>query len=1165
MPAFVRDNGAWSEGIMRVRNGSTWTADDDAGFARDGSEWVQFQPEPTELLPPENVVASNIQAQGATFTWTNPDQDPLPTQVQYRVPEITTVWTELEYPATTTIATFLAPETEYQFQVRYIIREDGLITTFSSTVSVFFTTPALSGPGTPAPDPMGTGPDAIIPWGDTNNPGPVGSEFCWWEYVIQQFSYASGFTDTAVTAEVAGDIGALAFNFIDEGFACADVLRWKYREVCDSVPGEWQYASAFEVICDYTEDCGGAAQTADFSSNALYSDPDVVFAMPKMCWNSDTFKNEIIDFVAAGTEYGKLSAFRVPLYIDSAWGLYATSGISEYGEPLAAGHVPGLVPIGSPVPELTSDFSFTTDVLLDIVPQAGSGAPVKLLEIGKTLKLYAYANGGSWRVTASVPKEGGGSFSLTSTTDLTTDEWHKITVTIDQDGDKILYIDGVADTTDSDTTRANFGDMKGDVELYMNDNGAHRKVAGWGRVLTPTEINSLLGAPYPYYVSESAELIPAASTSFTHTLPSGISAGDMIMVLWRTNDSGSTKTWGATPAGWTAGAEQYATKLYYKIADGTETDMTLTWTGGSGNVGANQGIVHSLLYRNVDPLEPFLVEPAVLASSGGSSSFWDSPGVDPATSDSVSGSPTNLDNFTSFMEGTSFVGVVSSDNVGLIVSASTTYQPNIAEIPTTLGSRYLRSWSHDGITENSGLYNDQSARWTHGSGWNNGFAAILRAPRTDEWLAKTHVAYRHTTRLDTGFDSNLAATAEVAHLDGMLAMVVAANGSAVSPTQIIDTTAGVSTWMTPLNGNCIYYGTWAAAGRQARAAVAGGPIVTCFIIANANTSDPVSVNMTRSYNSQTFGEAAYFWTRTDQLIIGHFRTANLDTSFWTYGASDLMSVEHRDWQWNTSAGNQTAQVVYGRGLVDGYGFLPALTPNSTSQNNLAWFGINHSSESSPALATPTIVGSPTVQTRTATSGTFTITKPSGTQVGEILVMLVHLQSGGEIQSTNPPDGFEPIDQQVSGGSGVGIFEVWMKVVDGTEPASWSPAVNGAGAIIMQRVTGILPMRGHPFWQDSGTIANPQPFGTPELFKPGIVLRSGAYQDGTARAVAVSVGTDIVADLDTPPLSTSTTHWNVKGEVIATSTPGAANYTLTPFPGAPSTARGSIYHLAAGPA
>jgi hypothetical protein len=510
MPVFGRSNGAWTQGDLRARSDGAWTDERDAVFGRLDGAWVQCQPDPAgDLLAPANLAAEPTSNE-ATFTWDDPTMDAVPTDVQYRIPEITPVWTEIAFGITEVVWAALSPDTNYQFQARYIVRTDGEITATGPTATVFFTTLELAGPGTPAADPMGTGNDSIVNWGFPNGtPGPVGGTDCWWEYVIQQFTFELGFTDTLVTAEVDGDIEALEFNFVDEGFACGDTLRWKYREVCDSVPQEWQYASVFSVICDYSDTCGGVAQTTAFAAEPYL---DAVLAMPKICY--EDARTKIEDFIAGDAEYGRLPGLVAPLYIDGAWELVSRSDNSDGGSPVVAGRVAGLVPLGSAVPALQADMSISMFVYADEAPSIGPFPSTRILTIGETVQLRLFAEGAGVSASVVVPMLDGGAFSLSSTTELALGVWHHIAVTIDQDGDKLLYVDGVLDVTDADTEYADFSDLTGAVELYGNPNMKHKSVAVWGRVLDASEIGGIYA---PGVLEEAYEVYLDAPVSYKNT------------------------------------------------------------------------------------------------------------------------------------------------------------------------------------------------------------------------------------------------------------------------------------------------------------------------------------------------------------------------------------------------------------------------------------------------------------------------------------------------------------------------------------------------------------------------------------------------------------------------------------------------------------------------
>lgn len=485
MPVFGRLNGAWVQGDLRTRSAGAWTDERDGAFGRLDGAWVQCQPDPVgDLLAPANL-AVDPTSNEATFTWNDPAMDAVPTDVQYRIPEITPVWTEIEFGINSVTWAALAPATNYQFQIRYVVRTDGEVTATGPTATAFFTTDTLAGPGEPAPDPAGSGPDAIVPWGPIGGtPGPVGGSDCWWGWAIDEFDPATYEWDTtAVDGEFDGDITELQIDFIDEGFACGATLRFRYREICNSVPQAWEFGSAFNVVCDYDDPCGAINQTSAFDAPPW---TDALLAMPKICY--ENFKTNIEDYVIDGITYGRLPGLLAPLFLASSWNLVGRSDIQTSGAPLVAGRVPALVPLGSSVPSLTSDFSHVLKLEMDEQPSNGASNPLTIASVGDTVRVVAYTEGAGFRISAFFAKQGGGQFALVSSTELAMNESHTVAITIDQDGDKLLYIDGALAESDTDTTRANFGSFTGALKLYANSNMRIKDVAVWDRVLTADEV-----------------------------------------------------------------------------------------------------------------------------------------------------------------------------------------------------------------------------------------------------------------------------------------------------------------------------------------------------------------------------------------------------------------------------------------------------------------------------------------------------------------------------------------------------------------------------------------------------------------------------------------------------------------------------------------------------
>lgn len=1132
MPAYSRQGSEWTNTIMRQR-GADWSANDALGFVRVGSEWVPFQaPVGDNLGQPISLAATPGDLE-ATITWTNnlaAGVDATTVRVQFRLPETTPVWTEMTYPITAAIFEYLNEATTYQFQVRYITRDpdDGQISATGPISELFFTTLALSGPGTPAADPGGTGPDTIWPWGDTGGtPGAVGSGGCWWEYKIQVPELPLGvgvvsYVDSAplITGEFAGDAGSLQLDLIAEGLACGDQFRIAYREVCNSVPGAWQYSLPNFVPCDWTASCGGIP---DSGAWAIAPFTDAILALPQVCLEDDL---EVIEDFITKQNYGRLPGLYQPVYTDSQWELRGKLSNASTGTPMIGGYNSNLANLTS-----ASDFSMSVDLYVSSAPPNGPGTfGFVSHRIGGDIEFRVAPEGAGWKGYVAYSTQNGLRQVVTGTTELALNEWHRVTVTIDGNGDTLLYIDGVEEDS---VTPGSLPDWDGTnllstVEVMGNSLMRTKKVACWNRVLTPEEVLALEGYPYPYFINSSLVNIGAGLTTFAHTLPTGIQAGDFLAVFWKTGETASPVAGLGTPAaGWTLGGNDDGAAMWWKLADGTETTVTANWTGGSGATAA----VMSLIYRNVDQTTPIEATVGFVASGASSTSI--------EASDTTPRCTTNGNTFTSYFEGMTYFGVNWVSNGASTLDTGATRQPNLLERKATGGTREWNHWSTEGITENGQLRNNKRARWTSASGYNASFQVCLRAPRTADWLAKTHVAWYDFSYQASSAAATLILNPTMDHLAGLVTVLLPANGSEGGGSRGIDTTDPDNTWLTEVSQK-LYYGTHAS-GRQMQPRENTG--YNLFVIANANTSAPISMSILRSSYTGREGDRRRFWFRNNQLVLGAIRTGTFDSATMTVATDGDITTEFQAYRTNSTAGNQSGQAIVARATVAGIGMLPTLTPNvSWSQHVISWVGINHSSESAPTRLTPTIVGTPTQVTGAA--GARTINKPSGAAVGEILLMISHFQTGGRI-SANFPTGFEMLNGSSSGSGGVGEIEFYTKVVDGTEPASWTPTFSTNGLLAMIRVTNILPMTPHVLVFDTaGLLANPEPMPTATGFAPGIVIRSGAQQDATARDVAIDVGTKIIPNADSP--WGTTVHIEVTGEVDADATVGAANFTMTPF-------------------
>jgi hypothetical protein len=575
MPVFGRVNGEWVQGDLRARKDGAWTEETDAVFGRLDGAWVQCQPDPAgELLAPANLAAVPTSNE-ATFTWDDPTMDATPTDVQYRIPEITPVWIEADFGTNLVVWPALAASTAYQFQARYIVRTDGEITATGPTATVFFSTTALEGPGTPAPDPGGT----FVPWTPLTGGGVVGGSGCWYEYILQEFNEAGtggAWADTAVTGSQDGDVEELVLDLEDLGIDCGAVLRFKYREVCNSVPGDYAFGPVFQNICDGDAECGGVEVSDAFLTTVF---ADAILAMPQLCYRDDLGYSVIEDYVTEDI-YGKLPGFASPSFANGEWGVNAATNALAIGSPVVGGGNTGLA-----VVDETTDFSYTMTVRLNEQPPDDVSGGVRLAAIGSRLFIRAYEEGSGYRIGVVFPKVGGGSFSLQSTTELALDEFNVITVTIDQNGNKLLYINRDLDVTDATVTAANFVDLHPSLILYGSAQATLRTVGAWDRVLTASEVSSLFDGPgvAAYFMGG------VRSTTYYDNITKMVFATETTSVVTATMTDNRSNSVGVTDsgvAGYVMGGQDSARKTVIdKLAFAADTTSALAAALGSATVG----------------------------------------------------------------------------------------------------------------------------------------------------------------------------------------------------------------------------------------------------------------------------------------------------------------------------------------------------------------------------------------------------------------------------------------------------------------------------------------------------------------------------------------------------------------------------------------------------
>jgi hypothetical protein len=216
---------------------------------------------------------------GAEFSWTNPTQPTVtPTDVEVRVLERSLIWNAFDYPgvgADGITLGFLAAATAYTFQVRLVRRVDGIATHVSPIRQILFTTPANIAP-TPVPD--GTDTDV-----DVGEPPDFDPDDCELEVEVQEndgtgWVTVDTFTDSELTDNGDGTWSLttpIANSFFNEG----SMYRFRSREICGTVVGDWFTGPEFDPPDDWADPC----TTPPALSNPPYDDVSLLVYVPQVC------------------------------------------------------------------------------------------------------------------------------------------------------------------------------------------------------------------------------------------------------------------------------------------------------------------------------------------------------------------------------------------------------------------------------------------------------------------------------------------------------------------------------------------------------------------------------------------------------------------------------------------------------------------------------------------------------------------------------------------------------------------------------------------------------------------------------------------------------------------------------------------------------------------
>lgn len=543
------------------------------------------------LIPVNSITATSITNNSAAFTWELPAQvNAAPTQVRVRILEISDGWAEYSYPFSAWSYAGLTHSTQYTFQVQLIRRVEETVAFYdafrncpavpvirmseSPIRSFVFTT--LPGISDPIPDPGGTGGDTIIPIPDVPGPGapgPVGGSDCWWEWEFQKFAIFTGFTDTGIGGEVAGDAGEISYdlNTLDPG-----IYRVKYCEICDSVEQDCNFGNLFSAPTDWTLACGGAVESPSLGTG-IYT--DAIYHIPYIC-QTETSGLQIRDGVS-GTVLTRQSGLVAPLNdTDNEWGLLS-GDFTQATQPLVSGEL-------AAINALHSQQDFTIMMSLKLTELPGASLPFNnatIINLGQRIRLTVQQGSSGWTAGAVAPRDTGGAVILNSNNELALNEYHAVVFRCDADGDKELFVNGQLASIDDSGEFLNLDDADASIAVHGISTSVIRQIVGWDRLLTNEEIGEFAPPP-PTYRSHIVAGTGGGALNFgTDTLPAGVQIGDLL-TAYISMDNTSTPT---TPDDWTLVAAGpnlagIVHRAYYRTYDGSFTSLSIDSAGNSAGI-----------------------------------------------------------------------------------------------------------------------------------------------------------------------------------------------------------------------------------------------------------------------------------------------------------------------------------------------------------------------------------------------------------------------------------------------------------------------------------------------------------------------------------------------------------------------------------------------------
>lgn len=463
-------------------------------------------------IPLASVAAISVVASeySAIFTWENPAQTQgLPTHVRVRIAEFGDTWAEYEYPLMTWTAHGLSPTTTYTFQIQLVRRAAASVSFVSALrncpsvpVQVESTSEIRSrsfttdgGLGPPTDD--GTG-GSVFPIPDVDGtPGPPGGANCWWEWQVQYVNLTTGeWMDTTYWGTVAGDAGEIDFDItvLDP----LRVYRIKYREVCNGVPGAWNYGEPFTGGSDWLGNCGGNTISTSRGS-APFNTADL-FVIPYACFveGEGLFMREYLSGIqiVPGMGYGhvfKDTNFEWTIVTDT-WDDTVTDDTRLVGST----YLPALTTLDN-----TSDFMVCIEIMISQLPTEPIDGfrTASILSIGDgRIEIFViYSDAGVWGIRVEAVRENGGQFVLYETPQYNDGiEFGRILIfyVSDADGDKFLGIDGTVVATDTTGEEMRLDGMSGALQIRGFSGMFLSKIYGWSSALTAAEYTAYFGTPH---------------------------------------------------------------------------------------------------------------------------------------------------------------------------------------------------------------------------------------------------------------------------------------------------------------------------------------------------------------------------------------------------------------------------------------------------------------------------------------------------------------------------------------------------------------------------------------------------------------------------------------------------------------------------------------------